>query len=1190
ESQTGSSTSNIDTLYFDVFPETISDFVRWRGISPLKNDYDHDGLTDAEERSNGTRPWSFDTDGDGLSDKYELDIGTDPCDADMDRDGLSDRVEHLYNTNHYFWDSDGDGLSDYMEVNGWVITVNYSGYVFNTTVHSDPLRSDSDGDGVEDEMEYFSFLNPLSKDTDGDGVMDVASPKYYTRFNFTTKWGRYGNETGNFTYELGSIAVDEDGYVYVAETPNEWAPPAPTPRIQKFDANGTYLTHWYINDTPTSVAYTRDLAVGNGYVYVIKRSWPNSSIMKFDSNGTFLKSWLDPVITPGIVAVGPEGNVYVYDYELSYITIFDPDGVFVNTWTTGIWDIDTSDIAVDSHGDVWIVRPGGSYCGIYQYATNGTLLNHWGACGSGDGQFSSPQGIAVDSGSFVYVADTNNHRIQKFAPDGFFIKRLGYEGEGDGEFKRPEDVAVWAPTRLRIAQSLNLGNTGTFGYIGDLYVADTGNYRIQKFAMEGLMPNASKDSDGDGLTDLNETIGWTVTFTNATGTYTREVSSEPLMPDTDLEGFTDYGEFMHLSNPRDIDTDDDGLTDLVEYVLGTNILHYDTDGDGLDDGTEVTFGSDPFRTDTDSDGLSDYEEFYLAIHFPYYAGLNFSTDPILPDTDDDGLTDSQEINFSDPLLPDTDGDSLLDGEEWHLGTDPWDPDNDGDGLIDGHENFFQTNLTNPDSDNDGVNDSEEIALHLDPLLNDTDGDGLLDGDELNRNLNPLSRDSDGDGIIDSEDFDSFTPFEEQVYLAYDPDADTDEFAEKLNESLNYTYLHTVSLDDLLRKHADAPYIVLVGRPDAGNETVGTLIHELLNDSGEVLTNMLESDTYRLVVRYGVWNSTQTIVMLSHPYPRDPYRVLNILKSRTVTILPDAATVNYSAPQVFFEIDTIDTLKETDSIIAAALGEPVTLSVQLSKYNGSNVPFALSVASGLTGDVRALGRYLEIELHATVQNETVNNLTAATVMMYYTAAELDRTGDGDADDEEDLDESTLKMYWYNEPQGRWTELSTNLPWVLGVGVNTTDLELYGNDYEGYVWAEVYHFSTYGLAGQIEAPPTTSRGQGRYVRRDTDNDSWSDVKEIIEGTDPYNPDTDGDSVIDSEDPFPLDPTLPPQPVVTPTPTVSPPATPGVTPTPEPTPSPTGTPTPKEPGFGTLLWLLAAGCAAVLAMAARKTRRSG
>lgn len=38
----------------------------------------------------------------------------------------------------------------------------------------------------------------------------------------------------------------------------------------------------------------------------------------------------------------------------------------------------------------------------------------WGSYGSGDGQFVTPYGVAADSSGNVYVADTGNHRIQKF--------------------------------------------------------------------------------------------------------------------------------------------------------------------------------------------------------------------------------------------------------------------------------------------------------------------------------------------------------------------------------------------------------------------------------------------------------------------------------------------------------------------------------------------------------------------------------------------------------------------------------------------------------------------------------------------------------------------------------------------------------------------------------------------------------
>ena len=39
----------------------------------------------------------------------------------------------------------------------------------------------------------------------------------------------------------------------------------------------------------------------------------------------------------------------------------------------------------------------------------------WGTSGSGDGQLIGPRGVAVDGSGNVYVADTNNHRVQKFA-------------------------------------------------------------------------------------------------------------------------------------------------------------------------------------------------------------------------------------------------------------------------------------------------------------------------------------------------------------------------------------------------------------------------------------------------------------------------------------------------------------------------------------------------------------------------------------------------------------------------------------------------------------------------------------------------------------------------------------------------------------------------------------------------------
>ena len=54
---------------------------------------------------------------------------------------------------------------------------------------------------------------------------------------------------------------------------------------------------------------------------------------------------------------------------------------------------------------------------IEKFDSNGGYLSKWGAFGSGNGQFTFPIGVAVDASGSVYVADTNNRRIQKFTSE-----------------------------------------------------------------------------------------------------------------------------------------------------------------------------------------------------------------------------------------------------------------------------------------------------------------------------------------------------------------------------------------------------------------------------------------------------------------------------------------------------------------------------------------------------------------------------------------------------------------------------------------------------------------------------------------------------------------------------------------------------------------------------------------------------
>ncbi len=130
------------------------------------------------------------------------------------------------------------------------------------------------------------------------------------------------------------------------------------------------------------------------------------------------------------------------------------------------------------------------------------------------------------------------------------------------------------------------------------------------------------DSDGDGLTDAEELIGWTISYLNATG-------------------------------------------DLVSYHTYSDILKADTDDDGLSDGEEIDIGyggspTDPNATDTDGDGLEDDKERWKV--FITEKGeveeRNVVASPLDYNSDSDGLNDLQERDLgTDPRSNDTDADN-----------------------------------------------------------------------------------------------------------------------------------------------------------------------------------------------------------------------------------------------------------------------------------------------------------------------------------------------------------------------------------------------------------------------------------------------------------------------------------------------------------------------------------------------------
>ena len=121
-------------------------------------------------------------------------------------------------------------------------------------------------------------------------------------------------------------------------------------------------------------------------------------------------------------------------------------------------------IAMDGNGNIFAVNSFDSR--VLKYDKNENFIDLLGlGRGTSDGEFSSPENIAVDSAGNFYVSDKMNHRIQKFSNTGEFLLKWGSNGDQDGQFNQPRGIAVHPN--------------------GDVYVCDFLNSRVQVFDSTG---------------------------------------------------------------------------------------------------------------------------------------------------------------------------------------------------------------------------------------------------------------------------------------------------------------------------------------------------------------------------------------------------------------------------------------------------------------------------------------------------------------------------------------------------------------------------------------------------------------------------------------------------------------------------------------------------------------------------------
>lgn len=117
---------------------------------------------------------------------------------------------------------------------------------------------------------------------------------------------------------------------------------------------------------------------------------------------------------------------------------------------------------------------------------SGSLDVLWESTGDPDLPLADPFEMAIDPQGNLWVADGRNSRFQIFAPDGTFLEAWGTPGSGEGKFD------------FTRSGGHGLGAVA-FDAEGNIYVVDTGNYRVQKFDTERQFVTAwGSQGKGDG--------------------------------------------------------------------------------------------------------------------------------------------------------------------------------------------------------------------------------------------------------------------------------------------------------------------------------------------------------------------------------------------------------------------------------------------------------------------------------------------------------------------------------------------------------------------------------------------------------------------------------------------------------------------------------------------------------------------